>query len=700
MIKSDEKTHWIQKRYKLNRLIWQQFLYFMENWTPQATQDIRPLRIKYIMTIIVFAFYVITFVVLCYDGWNRAYYDIYLVPAEEVSSSTSQVCTVGPESVSSYDFMIDRSGSYEGSSGFSFTQAVYQFEFNNVDFTNSQYISYMKGIQYKTNQLGVMALNYSLSMNLLHMYTYMSIKSTVEDDENNEVNQYFYYVSSMENIIDPSTSPWFYLRNKDYQCNTPWNAYYIPSSVTLGFSFNLSQYVSNPNCQNVVDGSKWVFRAPSNSPSYNTISNAQFDVRSFMVALAVNLNIYNHDTCGKNINRCLQKSSKSYNETYNNETLTVSYYIDVRFENMKNVPCIYLPNSTNDFKLSCFVQFQGSRAVPVFNNLPYNSSYLSQLEFWINRCACDVNGLSDACNEFLFSLALIMYNTPFGSTPNEVYSLLIKYSQGNYYELIEQAYNATLPPNVPQTEDNFKFCYDETSGLTCSIAGFIVDNFFRTVNKYQYNLDNGSCANIFSVDATSWDNILSAAPYDLTKDYASCHKTSEAAFFDASGIAFANTFTLVPLFASILASLYIMYLCCSNPDSELEILQLNAEKLTFPHKDQRRAVEIIADQMLKEMYIRKYGSSHGIEPTKSETMKNLVDVLEMEMSEYSKNSQYINSTVETFGYVMREDSPVDVANPIKGSIVEMKDRENDRSSSTDMRNMNGNSVVVPGFELR
>ena len=144
-----------------------------------------------------------------------------------------------------------------------------------------------------------------------------------------------------------------------------------------------------------------------------------------------------------------------------------------------------------------------------------------------------------------------------------------------------------------------------------------------------------------------------------------------------------------------------MYLCCSNPDSELEILQLNAEKLTFPHKDQRRAVEIIADQMLKEMYIRKYGSSHGIEPTKSETMKNLVDVLEMEMSkQYSKNSQYINSTVETFGYVMREDSPVDVANPIKGSIVEMKDRENDRSSSTDMRNMNGNSVVVPGFELR
>ena len=700
MLKSYGKTDWIRKRYRLDRWIWQKFLYFMENMTPQTTQEIRPLRNKYIMTVCVFIFYVITFVLFCYYGWQRAYYNQYLVPTSEISSSTSQVCTVGAQSISGYDFMIDRDGLYEGSSGFLFTHAIYQLEFNNVAFTDSQYKSYMKELQYQTNQLGKMALNNTLSINLLRMYTYMSIKSTQDANENDQVNQYFYFVSSVENMMDPSTPPWFYLRNKDYECNIPWNAYYVAASVALGFSFNLSQYESNPGCQNVIEGSNWVFDVPSNQPSYNTMSNAQFDVRSFMVALAVNLNMYNHDNCGESIDNCLQKSSKNYSVTYNNETFIVNYYIDIRFKNMKLVPCIYLPNSTNDFKLSCYVQFQASRAVPVLNNLPYPISYSSQLEFWTNRCACDVNGLSDACNNFQFNLALIMYNTQsFVPTNDPVYGLLIKYSQGNYYELMEQSYNATLPPNIPQTEANFEFCKDETSGLTCSVAGFVVYNFFKTINQYQYMLDNGSCTDIFSVNAASWDSILSYTPYDLNNDYASCHKKSDAAFFDASGIALANTFTLVPIAASFLATLYVIYSLWSNPDSERETLQHNAENLTFPHKDQKRAIEMIADQMLKEMYVRKYGSSPGVESTKFDIMKNLVDVLEKEMSQqYSKNSQYIDSTVETFGYVKHENSPVDVTNPIERSTVEMKDRERDRSSSMGMRN-DDNNIVVPGFKL-
>ena len=722
MSKSGGKTEWIRRRYKLNRLLWQNFQFFMETCTPAAVQNIRPLRNKYIMTVLVFISYVLTFALLCYFGWKNSYETQYLVPLDEATSTSSQQCDVQTRSVSDYNFMIDTNGQYEGSLDFYYTRALYQLEFNNAVFTRNEYQSFMENIRLQVDELGAKATENSLSLNIIQMYTYIQVKSLSPNaglgNVNDQQAQLFYFVADIGDIFQPSNSPWFYIRNKDYECNIPWNAYFSQGSYDFGVTFNASEYGNIIQCQDILTVKGWTYGVPTEgSLSMNTLTNARYDARTFMVAIAMNLNYYNNDTCHGSIDNCLQITSKPYSVNVSGVPVPVYYYVDIRFKGMAAVPCVTIPTSLSDFKLSCWIEFQDFTGLPVLNNLPNYAHHESQSEYWENRCDCSINGHSSYCSGFFFSLSLIIYNTYGDSDLTAFYNLLTKYSQGNYDHLFEDAYNATLPPTakMDNQSENFEFCYDEETGMSCAVATFFTANYLHVTNDYQRGVYNGSCADIFSVDDSAWDTILSNTPYDFDENYASCHKTSSSAFIDSSGIALANTFTLVPLAATFVASMYFLYLLFTTPQGEHTTSNYNAKEGTFYTTDQKRVVQMVADLILRELYVRKYGKSTEIDVSDNVTIRSLVDVLEKEMShQYSTKSYQMDSTVEKFGYVKDIDHDRSirengfVSNPIEMSTVQdVKGNGISGSSSSDHQNdscvvSNGNGDVegvVPGFKL-
>ena len=92
----------------------------------------------------------------------------------------------------------------------------------------------------------------------------------------------------------------------------------------------------------------------------------------------------------------------------------------------------------------------------------------------------------------------------------------------------------------------------------------------------------------------------------------------------------------------------------------------------FKVQDQREILRIFANNLLKELYRRKYDSKDASRKNKITTklgnaMSNLVDVIEAELSEeYLRNPLYMSSTAESFGYLLDPDI-------FRGSHVEQED---------------------------
>merc|ERR1711871_1545253 len=315
-----------------------------------------------------------------------------------------------------------------------------------------------------------------------------------------------------------------------------------------------------------------------------------------------------------------------------------------------------------------WVEYQLYPAIPIFNVLPSNGNY---------PCSCENPDPEEDCNSFNFAISLIMYNL-MGTHDYEdaqymipVYNLLAKYSQGNYSQLFVDAWNVTTtnPPFSDDVSKSFEFCYDEDTELYCVAATFNVINYFYTISDYQRQLRNGNCNDNFSLDDDAWNYILSHTPYDLQEQYASCHKSSSNVFVGASGIAIANTLTVVPIAESLLASAYFIYVKYFTPCNEEEIRKYNAKNGSFYKVVQDRVTTMVSNEILKEIHIRKYGESPGISSSQNHSIKNLVDAIEQEMArQYNHRSQNMDSTVETFGRITEKYS---ISNPMKEITIEM-----------------------------
>ena len=135
----------------------------------------------------------------------------------------------------------------------------------------------------------------------------------------------------------------------------------------MGVNIDALAYNSSINCTNILSFLPWnqgligaknyVF-----DHSINRGLSGKFDIRSFLVAHAINLGFYSDENCAGDINNCFQQNQSPLLVADNFE---VFYFIDSSFEGMEPTECIISPNATSPYELFCTVAFQGFKAVPI-----------------------------------------------------------------------------------------------------------------------------------------------------------------------------------------------------------------------------------------------------------------------------------------------------------------------------------------------
>ena len=120
------------------------------------------------------------------------------------------------------------------------------------------------------------------------------------------------------------------------------------------------------------------------------------------------------------------------------------------------------------------------------------------------------------------------------------------------------------------------------------------------MNRFKRQLINGGCNNTVSITDDAWEQVYNSQPFDFNEKYASCHKTPSMAFFQATALSIANTFSYVPLSASLIAVSYLLYTYFYYKRNENDPLQSESRVKRFKVQDQREILRIFANNLLKD----------------------------------------------------------------------------------------------------
>lgn len=103
--------------------------------------------------------------------------------------------------------------------------------------------------------------------------------------------------------------------------------------------------------------------------------------------------------------------------------------------------------------------------------------------------------------------------------------------------------------------------------MTCSIMSInsFGDTIFdRGITKYSHIVNNGSCNDILSMPAESYEAMMTLPPAPLVETYYECTKLPFDAMIDAVGIAAGNAAAVAPIVFILVLPLVYMLLECSN----------------------------------------------------------------------------------------------------------------------------------------
>ena len=208
----------------------------------------------------------------------------------------------------------------------------------------------------------------------------------------------------------------------------------------------------------------------------------------------------------------------------------------------------------------------------VFNQWGTNSSTSAAPEF----CNCNTkvggpgDGWTDYCNVIDLLLGLVIF------PDNDPSVVLAMQSQVRNAELLNtQAYNASYATAAIVSAEANEILYDEAwrhaafdfcripsmNNLTCTMIGFnIYDSSSTSITAYNYQLINGSCSNSVSLSNEAWEKLAEFSPTPLTEDYFRCTMFSDAALFNAVGIASGNVATAIPIAVVCLLPVLFIFL--------------------------------------------------------------------------------------------------------------------------------------------
>jgi hypothetical protein len=195
----------------------------------------------------------------------------------------------------------------------------------------------------------------------------------------------------------------------------------------------------------------------------------------------------------------------------------------------------------------------------------------------------DAYGHEDKCDDFSLINSLIFFNTSDVTTAALAFiQIRSKYRAG--IGMVRAAYNISFAssasrhaPDVDPIIHNpawrassYEFCRVNITGLTpetCSLLtlhGYGDSVYDKSLMGYMHILENGSCADSFSLPPEVWTKMRDNPPTRLSEYYMKCTNTQTGAAADALGIAVGNTSLAIPVLAALFLPLLYFILTLTD----------------------------------------------------------------------------------------------------------------------------------------
>ena len=251
-------------------------------------------------------------------------------------------------------------------------------------------------IKAAVDDLGEKAFSYDLSRNLL---TWLTFKVIIEDRESHL--QTFHFNSDIKCVfLSLAHSPSFILcfnfdkvtilhlsskvfssfggeltgelRERDSMCQISHTTRFDESSSRLTISYDFNQYVNDENCSQIVDPiSISPFLYPNKMgkiPIPNSNWDLSFDIRTFFISMAINMQVYTDFTCGGELSYCIELEHTEY--VFGADQPPIYQYIDPQHPGMDSTYCLARGVNGSSFDLVCALSIGDQiKGIPLFNHV-------------------------------------------------------------------------------------------------------------------------------------------------------------------------------------------------------------------------------------------------------------------------------------------------------------------------------------------
>lgn len=448
-------------------------------------------------------------------------------------------------------FLATKSGDWQGSDNFRFSETTYAFSMTNLMYTKEEYAESMAGIFATLQEVGRISANYDLGTALTFWMSFVLLPPGTQ-------SQRFYLHA------DPAV---IFKREKVTASIGSINGTCVPSSTLatyqagfglLTMSMDFAEMQADPVCVSAITPSYFGY-IPEVDRGLFQVS---LDVRSLVTSLAVNVGIITLDDIVE-----VAGTAGQYPYVLDGvpTVLNFSTYYDPRYPQMTPVLCWRVPED------GCIAYMGSTATLPMFGHSGRDKN-------WPAWCDCtdptlgDLTDPTHACNVFSFISGVLFYNTPDVSA---LFELGLKYSvsevsYASFFPMFiassfgENSVNYDELHSQQTLHDVYDFCYLPGHGhcrfLTFTTFDVTVVDY--SVNEYFNQLRNGACRDTFSTTAANWQKLADVPFAPLTQEYAVCRESMYNAVINSVGVTAGNISLLTPLIILLVLTIAASWQYC------------------------------------------------------------------------------------------------------------------------------------------
>lgn len=444
-------------------------------------------------------------------------------------SSDAGICNVVVKPLSGV-YLADDLGHWEGHVNFTYVNAKYQFNINQLLLTQEDWEADVGGgIKGALDLVGGLTKQNNLATNLLFWMAW-SLQLRVLD-----TIQVFHLTGHPEVIFKRAYHTGS-VGSFAGDCKLKTVSEYSQASdyFTLSFSEASQGLDTNSLCSSIVSPTTLAY-----DERFQLYASVRFDSRSLAVAAAVNQGIARLDALEK-------IDDISWAVSIGDAEYRFDEYFDPRYPEMEPVMCV---NTTAVTTCLLFVN-DLMLAYPLFNHYGANDNTTSHADTEPQMCSCaDSTGSSFNCNTFNFLSGFLFYNTGDDRDSNlrGITELVLSYP--NQTQLNMDAYLGMFSAAASFTSGTrfdassfrhlaYDFCQlpgnASVAAMNCSILSINSHDDFYSVSPYYLTLSNGSCTD--SVSTPTVELLALQPPDELTEKFFECSNTLPNSLVKSLGV--------------------------------------------------------------------------------------------------------------------------------------------------------------------